>query len=185
MGLQINQSFGRLGINTTDAIISIKSQRAAVKTTSRLPRIQTDMRPMQIHIDQKQCFCEVGLKTADVFTKAMAQASKQKGQRATASTARKGDFLARVNKNPKAIPVLAKSVMQKSADFTIMAMPKSRPKINFSGGMDINWDMGEVELETTAVKQEIYAGRAGVEVYMIQRPYIEIEYKGRLLDTII
>ena len=185
MGLQINQEFGRVGINTTDAFISIKMRQPAVRTKSTLPEMDIDIRPVELKIDQKQCFCEVGLKTADVFTRDAADKARQKCARQTAATAKKGDFFARVNKNANAIPMVAKNIMKRKAEHTIAAMPKSRPKISFTRGMDISWNMGDVEVEAITEEPDISASRAGVEVYLVQKPYIEIEYQGRILDRTI
>ncbi|MDD2573917.1 MAG: DUF6470 family protein [Bacillota bacterium] len=185
MGLEINQVFGRVGINKADAFINIKSRIPQVKVESSMPRVRIDIQHGQVTIDQKQCFCEVGLKTADIFAKDMAQKSRSEGFKAIAAIAQKGDTLARVDKNPKAIPVLAKSAMVKRADYTVEALPKSRPRINFSSGIEINWDMGDVDLQAVTVRPEVSATRAGVEVYMRQKASLEISNKRDSIDTII
>jgi len=185
MGLNINQEFGRVGINTTDAFISIKMRQPAVRTKSTLPGMEIDIQPVEMDIDQKQCFCEVGLKTADTFTRDAANKARQKCERQTAAMAKKGDFFARVNKNANAIPMVAKNIMKRKAEHTIAAMPKSRPKISFTRGMDISWNMGDVEVEAITEEPDISASRARVEVYLVQKPYIKIEYRGRILDRTI
>ena len=185
MGLEINQVFGRVGINTTDALIDINSSMPVVEARIRPPRIRIETRHVQVSIDQEQCFAEVGLKPAGVFTRETAQKSRSKGLKATAAIARKGDFLARIDKNPDAIPLLAKSAMQGKRDYTVKAVPKSRPRIHFTGSVDINWEMGDVEFETREGRTEISATRARVDIYLIQEPYIEIQYQGRVLDRSI
>ena len=185
MGLEINTRFGRLGINTTDALIDIKTRMPAVEARSRLPRVRIDTQHVQVSIDQKQCFAEVGLKPADVFAKEMAQKSRSKGLKAIADIARKGDTLARVDKNPNAIPALAKSITGKRLDYTVAALPRSRPRVSFSGGVDINWDMGYVQLRAATSRPEITATRAGVDVYMLQKAAVDIAYTRDGFDTTI
>ena len=185
MGLEINAIFGRLGINTTDALIDIKRRMPTVEVRSRLPKVRIDTQHVQVSIDQKQCFAEVGLKPADVFVEEMAQESRSKCLKAIANIARKGDTLARVDKNPNAIPVLAKSIMGKRLDYTVAALPKSRPKISFSGGVDINWDMGYVQLRAITAEPEITATRAGVDVYILQKAAVDITYTRDGFDTTI
>ena len=185
MGLEINTRFGRLGINTTDALIDIKTRMPAVEVRSKPPRVRIDTQHVQVSIDQKQCFAEVGLKPADVLAKEMAQKSRSKGLKAIADIARKGDTLARVDKNPNAIPALAKSITGKRLDYTVAALPKSRPKISFIGGIDINWDMGYVRLQASTAKPEITATRAGVDVYMLQKAAVDIAYTRDGFETTI
>jgi hypothetical protein len=186
MGFEINIRFGRLGINTTDALIDIKTRMPAVEARSRLPRVRIDTQHVQVSIDQKQCFAEVGLKPADVFAKEVAQKSWSKGLKAIAAIARKGDTLARVDKNPNAIPALAKGIMGKRLDYTVAALPRSRPKISFSGGVvDINWDKGYVQLQAFTARPEITATRAGVDVYMLQKAAVDIAYTRDGFDTTI
>jgi len=185
MGLEINTRFGRLGINTTDALIDIKTRMPAVEVRSKPPRVRIDTQHVQVSIDQKQCFAEVGLKPADVFAKEMAQKSRSKGLKAIADIARKGDTLARVDKNPNAIPVLAKSTMGKRLDYTVAALPKSRPRVSFSGGVDIDWDMGYVQLRAATSRPEITATRAGVDVYILQKAAVDITYTRDGFETTI
>ena len=185
MGLEINTRFGRLGINTTDALIDIKTRMPAVEVRSKPPRVRIDTQHVQVSIDQKQCFAEVGLKPADVFAKEMAQKSRSKGLKAIADIARKGDTLARVDKNPNAIPALAKSITGKRLDYTVAALPKSRPRVSFSGGVDIDWDMGYVQLRAATSRPEITATRAGVDVYILQKAAVDITYTRDGFETTI
>ncbi len=96
-----------------------------VEARSRLPRVRIDTQHVQVSIDQKQCFAGVGLKPADVFA-GDGTKSRSKCLKAIADIARKGDTLARVDKNPNAIPALAKSITGKRLDYTVAALPKSR-----------------------------------------------------------
>lgn len=185
MDLQINMSYARLGIKKADAHIDIKAGQPELELKSTPPRVRIDTRQAEVNIDQEKCFCEVGLKTPDAFTRDMAAKARQNADRATAATARDGDFLAKVNKNPDAIPQLAKYAARKKVDYTIEALPRTRPKINFTGGVDIDWDMGNVELEAKTNRPDISASRASVEVYLIQKPYIGIEYRGKGIDRTI
>lgn len=185
MGISINNVFGRVGINTTDAFLDIKSSMPVVKVSSRPPRVRINTHHVQVAIDQKQCFCEVGLKTPDVLARETAGKSRSEGLKAIAVIAQRGDILARVDKNPNAIPELAKNAMRGKRDYTIAALPKSRPEIRFSGGTDISWDMGEVDIRAVTSKPEFFATRAGVDVYMLQRASVDITYKRESFDTTI
>jgi hypothetical protein len=161
MGISINQVFGRVGINTTDAFLDIKSGMPVAKVSSRPPRVRINTHHVQVAIDQKQCFSELGLKTPDVLARETAGKSQSKGLKAIAAIARRGDILARVDKNPNAIPELAKNAMRGKKDYTIAALPRSRPKIHFYGGTDIS------------------------DVYMLQRTSVDITYKRESFDTTI
>ena len=182
MDLVINQSFGKLGINTTDVFINIQQQKPVVDITSTLPRVQIDNRAVRVEIDQTRCFDESGLKTIDAFTRDIAKKALVHSLQAIASIAREGDFLARIEVNKNAIPILAARKMEKNRDYTLVTMPWSRPKIRFTGKTDISWEMGTVEVQVKSKFPRISATRGSVDVYLIQKAYVEVEYRGRKVD---
>lgn len=182
MDLVISQSFGKIGVNKTDAFINIQQQKPDMDIKTSLSRVQIDTQMVQVQIDQTRCFNELGLKTIDAFTRNMAKKAVVHGLRAISEMAREGDFLARIEQNKNAIPVLAAQKMEKYRDYTLVTMPRSRPKIRFTGKTDISWEMGIVEIQVKSELPRISATRGSIDVYLIQKAYVEVEYRGRKVD---
>lgn len=186
MGLEINTQLAKVGINKTDAFLSIKSPMPRFKTRTKAIEAHMEIENAQVIIDQKQCFGEIGHKTPEMFAQYNAYRSRLKGSRAIDDIVKKGDILARVDKNPRAIQRLAKGAMGKRQDYTVDSVPKSRPEVSIDGGtMNINWDMGRVELEAVIKRPNISATKASIGIYLLQKPYIDITYKGEGFDKVI
>ncbi len=185
MGLKINMQFAMLGIHRTDALISIENRLPEMEIESKLTRADIDIEYPKVSIDQKDCLSEIGQKPLDRFAKSIAQRSQAEGQKAIVHIAQKGDTLARVDKNPGAISYMAKKEAQDKRDHNIDAVPKSRPRISFEGGIEVNWRTGDVKIEVSGKKPRILATRGKIEVYLIKKPQIDMEYTRRTVDRTI
>ncbi|MBA1334009.1 MAG: hypothetical protein HPY66_1493 [Firmicutes bacterium] len=182
MELIISQSFGRIGISTTDAFMSIESRLPAVEMQSTYPKGIMNSEPVQVEIDQTQCFNEMGLKTPDALMRGIAQKSLRQGLSAIASRVREGNFLAKIEENPNGIPEIAARKLEKNVQLTVVSMPRSSPDIEFKGGLDIRWEMGKVEVEPVLKFPDISATRPDINIYLLQKPYIDIECRGNNID---
>lgn len=186
MGLTINTQYPMVGIRKTDAFITIKNRMPTFEAISKMPSIRIDIEHAKINIDQRECFAEIGLKDIGVFTGDIAQSSKEAGFKATAAISRKGDALARVDKNPKAIPAMAKEALISRKDYTVDSVPKSKPGTRISGGtIDINWDMGYMELKAVTKKPVVSATKGNIEIYLLQKGYIRITYEDEGFNAVI
>ncbi len=186
MRLEINTQLAKVGINRTDALISIESQRPVVEAKYRPPSMDINIEHAKIAVDQTQCFNEIGYKKPDTLAADLAKRFQRDGLNGIAAVAQKGDVLAKVNKNPKAIPDLAKYALRETVDFTVEALPKSRPGVSIDQGtININWDMGHIEFRALLNKPKIHATRASIEVYLLQKPDIEITYRGKAIDITV
>ncbi|ABY95419.1 MULTISPECIES: DUF6470 family protein [Thermoanaerobacter] len=182
MNIVINQTFGRIGIDTTPAQISIQSPKADLEIKQIPAKMEIDQKLPQVHIDQYQCFYESGLKSIFDLVHDEAQMSKQIALEAIGKIAEEGRFLASIENHQNAIAELAKKAMEHEVTFTIDLMPKSRPKIWFEGYLKISWELGGVEIKAIPHKPQISVIPAHVNIYMRQYPSIKIQYVGNNLD---
>lgn len=182
MGLIINQSFGRIGISTTDAFMSIESRLPEMDIHSTYPKGRMHSELVQVEIDQTQCFNEMGLKTPDAFMRDIAAKSLRQGLKGIASIVQEGNFLANIAENSNGIPEIAAGKLRKSVKLTVVSMPRSSPDIEFKGGFDISWKMGSVKTEAMLKSPEVSATRPAIDVYLHQKPHIDIEYRGNNID---
>lgn len=182
MSIVIHQTFGRIGINTTPAQISIVSPKATLEIKQIPAKMEIDKKLPQVHIDQYQCFYESGLKSIFDLVHDEAQMSKQIALEAIGKIAEEGRFLASIENHQNAIAELAKKAMEHEVTFTIDLMPKSRPKIWFEGYLNINWELGGAEIKAIPHKPQISAIPGDISIYMWQYPSIKIQYVGNNVD---
>ncbi|MBT1278782.1 DUF6470 family protein [Thermoanaerobacter sp. CM-CNRG TB177] len=185
MNIVINQTFGRIGIDTTPAQISIQSPKADLEIKQIPAKMEIDQKLPQVYIDQYQCFYESGLKSIFDLVHDEAQMSKQIALEAIGKIAEEGRFLASIENHQNAIAELAKKAMEHEVTFTIDLMPKSRPKIWFEGYLNINWELGGAEIKAIPHKPQISAIPGHINIYMRQYPSIKIEYVGNNFDKTV
>jgi hypothetical protein len=182
MNIAIHQTFGRIGINTYPAQISIKSPKATLEIRQIPAKMEIEQKLPQVRIDQYQCFYEAGLKNIFDLVHDEAEKSKQIALEAIGKVAEDGDVLASIETHQDAIVKLSEEAMIQDIDFNVDLMPKSRPKIWFEGYLNINWELGGVEIKAVPHKPIISATPAHVEIYLRQYPSIKIEYVGSRID---
>jgi len=185
MNIVINQTFGRIGIDTTPAQISIQSPKADLEIKQIPAKMEIDQKLPQVHIDQYQCFYEAGLKNIFDLVHDEAQWSKQIALEAIGKIAEDGDTLASIENHQDAIVKLSEEALIQDIDFNVDLMPKSRPKIWFEGYLKISWELGGVEIKAIPHKPQISAIPGHINIYMRQYPSIKIEYVGNNFDKTV
>ena len=178
----------RIQINSTPALIGIRNQRPV--QTMEQPRGEQSIRQTKaemivdqelprVHIDQSQCFAEVGLKSVMELAYEAAQLGRQAVLEGTARVAQEGDRMARLEDGASARAVLAdlgEGNAYQVLDYNIDLAPKSRPRIEVTGHLKIDWKLGGVEHHYTP-RQAITRYEPGkAEIYLRQWPSIEIRF---------
>ncbi|EIV99092.1 DUF6470 family protein [Thermoanaerobacter siderophilus] len=182
MNIVIHQTFGRIGIETFPAQISIESQKADLEIKQIPAKMEIDQKLPQVHIDQYQCFYEAGLKNIFDLVHDEAQWSKQIALEEIGKIAEDGDTLASIENHQDVIVSLSEKTLSQDIDFNVDLMPKSRPQIWFEGYLNINWQLGGVEIKATPHKPQISVAPAHVNIYIRQYPSIKIQYVGNNVD---
>lgn len=158
--MHIEQTSGELSIRTTDTEMVIDKEMPKVK------------------IDQYQCFAEAGLKNNRDLSKEFAQLGYQKAMEAISNIVSEGDTLMNIQYSKgNTIALIAKSAKWGSEkEFNFDMIPKSRPKISVEGHLEVNWNPGKVDINYTPKSLKINFQRGKVEVYLNQKPNIDIRY---------
>lgn len=184
--LSIQQTYGQIGLEIQRAQLSIQQPKAEIKMHQELPKIQIEKTPLQIHIDQQDCWNEVGLKDFLTLTRDNAQMAKQIGLEAIASIAENGNRLMSIENGANPVVEMAVEISNPPpADFNVDMIPKSRPKIEFTGG-ELHFSTQEGRVEYQAIPQRPIIEMAAyhrVTGQMLRWPSITIEYLGNNLDT--
>jgi hypothetical protein len=182
VGLTINQSYARIGINKTDAFININHENPKIIVSSTLPSIQIDTEIVKVEIDQTRPFNEIGLKNIDSFLRDMAKKAMAHSLDAIDEIAKEGDLLARIESNKNAIPRLAAKILDNNKDLNVVAAPSSRPVIHFAGKTNISSKKGKVDIGSYYQPPRIAATRNSIDIYLDQKAFIDIEYHKNKVD---
>ena len=188
MDLKITSTPALIGIQTNHGKLEIQQPKADMELNIEHPRLEIYSELGQIHIDQYQCFAESGLKNVFDLTLDMTAFAKQKFAQAVARIVRQGDdYVASLHRKTDMIPIHAKenALSRNSSEFNMVTMPRSRPKIDFSGGtVDINVIEGRVNLQVNVNKPIINANRTKVDIYLRQRNSVNIEFVEKRVNTL-
>jgi len=183
--LSIHQNYGRIGLQTQNAQLSIQQPKAQITMHQELPKLQIERTPLELHIDQQDCWNEVGLKNMDALIRDNAQDGKQVALEGIGRRAEEGTRLMSIENGGNPIIEMVKEVNNPPPrPVNIAFLPQSRPKIDFTGGgVHFSLKEGRVDWEVIPQKPIIEVSQyQSVEVYMLQQPSISIEYLGNNLD---
>lgn len=142
MGLNIETTWTRLQVQTTPAKVNIQTSKAQIDPAPQPAKMQVSGDPVQITIDQTQCFAETGLKRLPMLISDWASQGKEAARAFTAQTVQDGDTFANLKDRRPAREVLAAMAEQayfKQTELNIDVAPKTRPEIGVTGGKSISW----------------------------------------------
>lgn len=182
--LRVTNTHGIIGINKNDAVLSVSQPPAELQISTEPAQLNATTRQAQVVIDQRQCFSEAGLKGFLELTDEFAQRGRQAALEAIAQTVAEGNRKANIKVKADAVGEIAASkVFWAPDEFNITLMPKSRPKIDFVGGISFNPRPGEVNINFTANSVEFSATAPSISFYWKQQPYFGFEFVGKNLDV--
>lgn len=176
MQLRINITWARIGLNQTLPRLKTHTHLPLLRLQTRLPEVQIRQEQPRISIDHSHVRAELGFRDHRRFAAYWARRGHEQAAEGTARTAREGDRLARIEAGGNAIADIARENFTDSAEVNITPWPTCPPRITFSSGrLEITTRPGTVRADyaPAAVMGEFRWG--GVEVYLLQKPGVEIE----------
>lgn len=178
MPFQIQSQQAKIGINTVKGSFYMRQPKGELNIETTKTKMNVDRKLPMVIIDQHQCFAEAGLKSVFELTREYAQMGRQKVLEAIANMNQEGDRLSDIRENmPPAIPEIAKSkIGGEEKQFNIDTIPKSRPKIDVEGYLNISWEIGGTNINYISQKPIINIEKNKVEIYLRQRPKLDIRY---------
>lgn len=177
--LQINQTWAQIGIKSTPGTLQVQNPGYTLDMSVTQPQIRVEATLPQITIDQSQCFAEAGRKGLTAFSADMVSYAKSAMLGSIARIAEQGNEMAAL---PNAVNVIAEQGYSNAYDqfekeFGMVTIPTSRPKIGLKEGtVDIQVTPGEVVNNTTLQKTSLQYTKGAVEVYLKQRPSIDVRF---------
>ncbi|WP_432407093.1 DUF6470 family protein [Wukongibacter sp. M2B1] len=188
MDLKITMRQGFIGLNINQGSMNIDYGKSNFNMEIKDPKIDMEITQAKVMIDQTRPFSEAGLKKIDEFNRMNTEKARQACLQGIGKIVRQGNELARIDTGVNPIPSQAKynAFDQDIKEFNIGFIPKSRPEITLNEGrVEINLQEGYVNIENRPRDVYLDVNRANVEVYIRQKPFIDIEYIGNNLDMSI
>jgi len=181
--LQVETVKAQIYIKTTNAKVTIESPAADFEMHTKQAKILIEREPLQIKIDQSQCFNESGL----LNNVAQLEDNKNRGEQAVqegiARRVSEGNQMAMIENGANMISEIAYNGTFDIKEFDVGIMPSSKPQIDFIGGtLDIKVDDGYVQINTKPNKPQIDYEAGLVETSLSQFPSISIRYVGESID---
>jgi hypothetical protein len=184
MSITISQQYAKIGIRTTPAKLEMESElpRILMKQKHAKVNIETDL--PKVLIDQYQCFAEAGLKNIEDFTKETSEFAKQKLFSFIAKKCSDGRTLANIENGKDGVAVIAERDFIQLKQFGFGLVPKSRPKIEVTGGVRIQAEPNAQGI-TNGVKINILPGKleinyqpSKVQIYEAQKAMLKIGFES-------
>jgi len=177
MGIKISTQTAQIGINTHNAKLDISQPKGELSIKQIPPKVKIKQEHAKVIIDQYQCFAEAGLKNNTDLSKDILEFAKKRTVEAIQRICSDGDRMAMIEKSmPEAISELSKKNSIEEKEFGFTMIPKSRPKIDFKGGISIDWELGGAEIDYKVSKPKVDYTPGKVEIYMEKWANITINY---------
>ncbi len=143
MSLVINQTYAKLNIQTTPSDLSIQTRRANLELTHKEAKVDIHTELPRVEIDQYECFATSGLMNDLDRSIELAQSAMQQALSYAGKVAQDGDSMAAIENPSSPLPGIVERDAFPEKEFGIDLMPKARPKITVTGGVQIRSNSNE------------------------------------------
>ncbi|NLK86979.1 MAG: hypothetical protein GX279_05755 [Clostridiaceae bacterium] len=190
MGLEINRIPARLNIETTHSNLSIQNRKAKLELSHKEAKVDVRTELPRVVIDQYECFATSGLMGPIDLTRQEGQRGIQQALTYASKVAGDGDSIAAIE-NPDPIPGIVERDAFPEHEFGLDYMPKARPKITVTGGVQINAERNAeganngVQGTYTPAAISFNYTPAQVRISMAQYPSISMRYTGSRFDKFV
>lgn len=116
------------------------------------PKVYIDRELPKVIVDQYECFAEAGLKNNTDLSREFVEYARSQFLAGVDKIVSEGNRMARIeNRMPDAIPEIAFDNAMENKDWNIDIIPKSRPKIDVKGHLNLEWEMGKLNFYKESV----------------------------------
>ena len=175
----IDQSYGSMGIEITNAQMKITTPRPEMEVTWEPPEMSMDSQRPAFKLNWKKVRSESGLKPPMEFTNATSGNGIHIAGLGTAQAVRDGDYIGKVEEPGNRIAQLArrKTIKTAQAEINLSSMPKSLPEVEWSPGfVNISWSRGSLSVDWVGeyMPEVIIDPPFSIDIYLREKPYIKI-----------
>lgn len=181
--LRIEQTYAKIGIETYPSKPEINTRADRLNMNQSFVQVEIHQQFPKVIIDQHECFATAGLKNNMEILEEAAQAAEQQALSYTAQKAQEGDALADIRSRGNPIAEIARQSTFDHHVFDIDLIPKARPRIEVVGGIDISFREGQTNNSVEEGFIDINFTEPKIQMYLLQKPSVQIEYIGNNVDV--
>jgi len=177
-------------IETTPSRLSIETRKARLELSHKEAKLDVQTELPRVIIDQYECFATSGLMNVFDLTREAAQRGMQQALIFAGKVAGDGDRMAALE-NPSPLPDIVLRDAFPEKEFVLDYMPKARPKISVTGGVQIS-DQGNGQGITNGVQGTYIPGSvsyqytpAQVRINMQQYASISMRYERTKFSSFV
>ncbi len=191
MGLTINQTYARIGIDRTPCRLEIQTRSAKLELRQKQPKVNIHTELPRVEINQYEAFASAGIKSAGALSREAAQLGYQSAMDYIAKKAEDGDMLAKVENGGDPIIDIAVRDAYPEHEFGMVTMPSAGPEITVKGSVAIEPEitnggaMNGVEGEFIPGDISFDFTPAQLKIYMAQYASVNINYQNSKVDTYV
>lgn len=160
MALTISHTDTKLDIETTRSMLSIQSRQAKLDLRHKEAKVDVHTEQPKVVIDQYECFATSGLMGPIDLTRSEGQRAMQQALTYASKAAADGDSMAAIE-NDSPLPGIVERDAYPEHEFGLDYMPKARPKITVTGGVQIS-SQRNAEGISNGVEGEITPGSLSI-----------------------
>jgi hypothetical protein len=191
VGLIINQTYARIGIETSPASMKMQTRNAKLEIHQKQPKVNIRTELPKVEIDQYECFASSGLKGPLELTRDEARRGYESAMEYISKVANDGDTLAAIENGGNPIVDIAVRDSFTEHEFNMVTMPAVGPKITVKGSLEIDPErtsegaLNGVEYKYTPGSINFDFTPAQVRIYMAQYASINIRYEESKIDAYV
>lgn len=184
----IDQSFGSLGIEMTQAQMKITTPRPQMEVSRQDPEMSVDSQAPEFTLNWKKVRSESGLKPPKEFTDSYAGSGIHIAGEGTKEAAQDGNFLGKVTAKGNRVAQLArhKTIKTSQTEINLSSMPKSMPEVEWNPGfLNINWTRGSVNIDWVGeyMPEVVIDPPFSIEIFLREKPYIKIMVEDGIVES--
>ena len=181
--IQIETVKAQIYVKTTNAKVTIESPPADFEMHTKQAKILIQKEPLEIRIDQSQCFNESGLMNNEAQREDNKIRGAQAVQEGIARMVSEGNQMTMIENGANMFSEIAFNNSFDIREYDMGIMPMSKPQIDFIGGeLDIKVDDGYVQINSKPNMPRIDYEAGSVDTSMSQMPSISMSYVGENID---
>ena len=180
--LRIEQTYAKIGVETFNSQLRINSKQSTIDMHQTFTQVKLEKELPKVIIDQHDCFATAGLKNdMEILLEAKQNAYAQVMEY-TARKAQDGDMMANLRNRGNVIAAIASRDSSEQHEFNIDLIPKARPRIEVTGYLNIGFEDGKVTNNVNEGYLNMKFTEPQINMYLLQKPSVNIEYIGNNID---
>lgn len=186
MDLRITQQPALVGLDIHKPAIKLNTTQPYLDIKTTPVSLQIDNPPATMEIDWRQCRADMGSQVPVDFCNTYAHLALSQGLEAISSIAAEGDALGRIENASSLAGIIASRMQAESqVDYNVACVPEHPPEVQ------IDTENVAVELEPREINYNLQRGMlenntewAKVDMYLLQKPSINVDWTGNYYDAI-